>query len=314
MSDTENMAERALREAQEAYRTSSYDRTVALAKEALEANGDAASRLRLLLLLAAAYDELGGYESALAALKDALDLDPDSVGAWNNLGIICRKIGKPEEAVAAFEQAYARDPGNAGILINLGSLALKRSDPAEAKRLLERALEIDSTHPAAHANLALTLAIFGRLEEAEESLRLAVLHGFDGGEAIQTRIDKLKAVRGRILQDNRAPDPDASSDGSIGAGEEDSGQQVEIAELLALLERELHRLAARRARERRTGEGRTGEGRTDIAGVDASGRELVSRMNMMRKQIRALRASLGLPEEADSDTIDGQNILTEETA
>ena len=183
-----------------AYARGDYARAVELLEAALrDVAGDA--RIRLLIRLGNACEELGRSDAALDAYRQALETDPSSAAAWNNVGIICTRIGRFDEALQALEQARDLDPENADILVTLGSLALKRGDPGNALVALSEALDLQSGHPLAHANMALTLAVFGRLEEAEESLQLAAMYGFTGGQAIQDRIERMKTVRDTMLRE-----------------------------------------------------------------------------------------------------------------
>jgi Tfp pilus assembly protein PilF len=164
--------------------------------------GDAVSQeqqIASLLLLSDVYDRAGDFEEACKALFAAIEIDKRCVPAWNNLGVLCRRAGKDDAARDAFVQALEIDPEHADVLTNLGAAELKAGDAAGAKACLERALAADPSHAAAHANLALTLALFGRIEEAEEELRLAVFHGYDQGELVQHRLDRMKEVRAEIL-------------------------------------------------------------------------------------------------------------------
>ncbi|MDH7516082.1 MAG: tetratricopeptide repeat protein [Bacteroidota bacterium] len=193
----------------EAYQRGDFESAAMLLEQAA-AECSAAEALVVLRRLADAYVEMGRYDRALDALRRALDLDAHAAAVWNDVGIVCRKMGKEGEAREAFERAHACDPDNADILVNLGAAALRLSDLSGAKKSLECALRIAPAHPIAHANLALTLALFGRIEEAEEELRLAVLYGFDGANPIQERIDGLREIRKIILQRRESPPPDTS--------------------------------------------------------------------------------------------------------
>ncbi len=190
----------------EAYRKKEFERAVELFESLLRTeaaagtmNSTAPSREDVLLKLAAAYDELERYEAALTSLKELLELNRDSAQGWNNLAVVCQKLGRIEEARAAFEQAYRLQPENAVILISLGSIALKLSDPSRALEYLKLAIELDPGHPAAHANLSLTFAVFGRLEEAEDELRLAAFYGYEHADTVQDKLDMMKRVRDEIL-------------------------------------------------------------------------------------------------------------------
>ncbi|MDX9760200.1 MAG: tetratricopeptide repeat protein [Bacteroidota bacterium] len=189
-----------------AYEQQDYERAITLLFEAASATDEVEVRARLLVKCALSQDALGRHTDALETLQQVLDVDPDSTAGWNTLGIVCQHIGKLDEARAAFERAYRLNPEHADPLVNLGAVCLRQGDPGNALQYLQLAVEMLPGHPAVHANLALTYAVFGRLEEAEEALRLAVLYGFDQAEAIEERLAGLKAVRERILSGARRDD------------------------------------------------------------------------------------------------------------
>ena len=197
------------REGFNAYARGEYERAADLLELALEEPGGD-DRLSAYVCLGNAHDALRRNDRALDAFRRALEIDPSSAAAWNNVGLICIRLGRLDEAREALEQAHAHDAESADILVSLGSLALKRADPGNALRALQQALDLQSGHPLAHANMALTLAVFGRLEEAEESLRLASLYGFPDAQPIQDRIDRLKDVRDAVLRDRTRHDMDGA--------------------------------------------------------------------------------------------------------
>jgi predicted Zn-dependent protease len=199
--------------------------------------------LPILLKLASCHDELGEYEQALQVLARALAIDGESTPAWNMVGIVCGRLERHEEALEAFVRAHESDPGNAALLVNLGSVAMKLGDLDAAKSWLDTAIEMDATLPAAHANLALVMLLFGRIEDAEECLRLAVFYGFTGADAIQDRIERMRLVREEVAgrMDLVAP----------GSPEVNDIMLDDARNLLALLEQNRDQLAA----SRRTADG-----------------------------------------------------------
>ena len=205
--------------------------------------------------------------------------------------MVCRRIGKLDDARVAYERAYQLDPENADYLINLGSTCLKLSDPGNALQFLNLAVELVPGHPLAHANLALTFAVFGRLEEAEDALRLAILYGFEQGEVIQKNIDALKKLR-----EDMQTSP-ASSDASADAAEDVPPASGEI-EMLVQLEKDIFALA----------EKRYGGGNLSAAERD----ETDARIAALRKQIRSLRRKLGMDEIQDSDVVGGVNYMRDD--
>jgi Flp pilus assembly protein TadD len=161
----------------------------------------------------------------LETLKELLEHNPDSAAGWNNLGIVCRHIDRPDDARAAFERAYKLNPEQADSLVNLGAVCLAQGDPGNALQYLQLAVELLPGHPAVHANLALTYAVFGRLEEAEDSLRLAVLYGFEQAAGIEEKIAALKNVRDRILAGG-VKDAEAPGQDGTGSSAEDSDDEA----------------------------------------------------------------------------------------
>lgn len=296
-----------------AYENKDFETAIPLLREAAESTGDSALRERLLIKCALALDTATRHTEALETLHEVLRSNPESSAAWNDLGIVCRHIERYDEARAAFERAYKLNPDQADPLINLGAVCLRQGDPGNALQYLQLALELLPGHPAVHANLALTYAVFGRLEEAEDSLRLAVLYGFDQAPTIEEKFLALKKVREDIFADiekrntvgqgatesensgtadsfSDDPKDDEYTDPPAAAGEMD---------LLVQLEKEMHSLAER-CYASESGAGK--EERTRLA----------PRMDALRSQIRLLRRALGMEETADSDLVNGMNYMNDD--
>lgn len=285
-----------MQEALQAYENKEFERAVPLLDAAVRQADEPETREQLRLKLASAQDELRRYPEALAVLKDVLEENPSSSSAWNNIGVVCRRIGKLDDARKAFENAYRLDPENADHLVNLGAVCLKLSDPGNALEYLQLATELMPGHPLAHANLALTLAVFGRLEEAEDALRLATLYGFTQTEEIQQKIDALKKLRDAMKAEKARP-PQERDDSD--AEETGTAQAAGEMELLLQLEKDMFALA-----EQRFGGG-------DPA---ADAEVLEARMADLRKSIRLIRRRLGMEEVTDSDVIRGVNYMRDADA
>ncbi len=289
-----------------AYEHKDYEAAVRLLREAAAEADEVSARERMLIKCAMALDELARYTEALETIKEVLEFSPGSATAWNNLGIVCQHIGKLDEARAAFERAYKLNPEQADPLINLGAVCLRQSDPGYALQYLQLALELLPGHPAVHANLALTYAVFGRLEEAEDSLRLAVLYGFEQSSLIEEKISAMKNVRDSILARAQLRNPAGGTEpgemfgenetkGGDTADDETPGSAGEM-ELLVQLENEMYSLAERRY----------------VSDPDAGGEEraqVEARMATLRPQIRLLRRALGMEEVTDSDVVRGINYM-----
>jgi tetratricopeptide (TPR) repeat protein len=158
--------------------------------------------------LAAALEQRGRGEDAIAEYRQALRARPGSAAVLNNLGAALQASGRLEEALRCYREALRAQPGYANARHNLGGalvqkgafaealpylrdavrarpedatdrnnlggalLALGRVD--EAIRELARAAEIDPRSLNAHYNLGRALAARGRTREAVEHLEQAL--------------------------------------------------------------------------------------------------------------------------------------------
>ena len=79
---------------------------------------------------------------AEASLRRAIELQPDSVTAWRELGSVLIGMGREAEGFEALQRACAIDPGDAGALGSMGrGLFICRAQFAEAASWFERALQ-----------------------------------------------------------------------------------------------------------------------------------------------------------------------------
>jgi Flp pilus assembly protein TadD len=126
--------------------------------------------------LGTALCDQGRYDDAIVEFREFLRIRPDDADAHNNIGHALSMQGRHDEAVAEFRAAIAARPDFARAYGNLG-LALRtlgRRD--EALAALREASRLEPDYPVAHHNLAIALAESGRLDEAvaeiSETLRL----------------------------------------------------------------------------------------------------------------------------------------------
>jgi len=90
------------------------------------------------------YNEKAEYTEALAALTQALDLDPKYPYHWTARAGVYRAMGRYEEALSDLSQAIALKPNAADIHLALGQLYLQMNRIEDALAALERALALDS--------------------------------------------------------------------------------------------------------------------------------------------------------------------------
>jgi tetratricopeptide (TPR) repeat protein len=83
-----------------------------------------------LLLMAKTYMEVGAYDEAEVAYKQAIAVAPQNVEARVQAGQFYEKIGKRELALQQYEEAYRIDPNNPDIQIRITQLSGGQSDAA----------------------------------------------------------------------------------------------------------------------------------------------------------------------------------------
>jgi predicted O-linked N-acetylglucosamine transferase (SPINDLY family) len=111
--------------------------------------------------------------AAVARFEQALQLSPDSVGLYSNMGLALMALGRLEEARFSFEQALYLQPDLAEAHNNLGLALLNQDRVAEARLRFERALELRPDLADARNNLGLAYDAQGEPDQALASFERA---------------------------------------------------------------------------------------------------------------------------------------------
>ena len=104
--------------------------------------------------------------AACDAYGKALELDPNLVDAWVNLGRIAQASGSAAEAVRLYHHALERSPDDPVIHFNLALALEDARGAAPAATHYERALALDPSFADAHYNLAALCEKLGRKADA----------------------------------------------------------------------------------------------------------------------------------------------------
>lgn len=110
--------------------------------------------------------EDGDPAAACDEYARALELDPELVDAYVNLGRIAHDTGDPRRAARLYGHALGLAPEDPIIHFNLGLALEDTSGPAAAAACYERALALDPDFADAHFNLAGLCERLGRRVEA----------------------------------------------------------------------------------------------------------------------------------------------------
>lgn len=114
----------------------------------------------------------GWLDEAVSEFRKAIELDPESAHARDNLATVLAEKGQLLEALIEYVGALSADPNNPTAHHYLASfLAGQGHELAIAE--YRRAIDLEYDFPDAHLNLALALADRGQLQEAVRELEIA---------------------------------------------------------------------------------------------------------------------------------------------
>lgn len=132
------------------------------------------------------YNEMGVASLLMNNLKaaenyfqQALEYAPSWGVPQANLSLTYNKQGRVDEAVDAGYTAIQLSPWNAGAYVRLGEAHQVKGDMKSAETLYRRALRLDPGSPNAYYDLACLQAQTRQPAAAIESLRQAILNGYD---------------------------------------------------------------------------------------------------------------------------------------
>jgi len=124
-----------------------------------------------------ALKSLGRIPEAILAYRKALQIRDHYPEVWVSLGMAYRLIGQFDSAIESYRRALAQRPDFLEAMMNLGNALAERfqqysqvtvtsDDLTEAQNLQRRALELAPGNPFVLHNLAVTLSLAGRYDEA----------------------------------------------------------------------------------------------------------------------------------------------------
>ncbi|MGZ5884039.1 MAG: tetratricopeptide repeat protein, partial [Burkholderiaceae bacterium] len=116
----------------------------------------------------------GLLEEAEQAAQRAVALQPDLVGAWNNLGIILQESGKLDASLNCLERVVALQPEWADAHNNLGNTYKRLGRLERAQWHYQQALTLNPAYAEAHSNLAFLLSAQGEFDRAAAAARQAI--------------------------------------------------------------------------------------------------------------------------------------------
>lgn len=110
--------------------------------------------------------EGGSFEAAVQKAAALTKVYPNSASVWNMYAAALQETGQLDTAMAAFHRAAELAPENSKLVYNLARLHQKRNEHETAIRLLERTTELQPDWAKAHLMLGLSLKKLGHIQEA----------------------------------------------------------------------------------------------------------------------------------------------------
>ncbi|MFI5219888.1 MAG: tetratricopeptide repeat protein [Bacteroidia bacterium] len=113
-----------------------------------------------------AYYGAGKIDEAIADMKKAVEMSPESYDAYNNLGLYYNDINEFEKAIAAMQKAIAIKPDFEKAIYNIGNVYAKKGDYNKAIEFYNKAVVINPKYEDAYNNIGNSYAAMKDYEHA----------------------------------------------------------------------------------------------------------------------------------------------------
>ncbi len=120
------------------------------------------------------YYKMDKLELAETALRKALDLDGQSPFVWNNLGLVAFARGRDQEAFLNFQKSSELDPKYAEAHLNKAIIFMDCGDYKHARSELQRAVDASPGDADAYVALGVAARGEGKLDESRRAYEKAL--------------------------------------------------------------------------------------------------------------------------------------------
>lgn len=127
-----------------------FPEAINLLKNAEDANTNDAQYWEITAL---AHGMSGDNEGCKNACQVAIQLNPENIGTFINLGVAQQNLGLLDEAEKTLKSALSMDDSHPQIQNNLGAIYILKSEYSKAKPYIEKAIAIDPDYSDAQSNL-----------------------------------------------------------------------------------------------------------------------------------------------------------------
>lgn len=140
------------------------------------------------IILADSYKQLRDYDKAIAAVKRAIEINPNNSAAYGILGRIYQEQKKYKEAEENFKKAIALESKLIPPYWALADLYYEKESYNEAVNILTKALEINPSSLRTYVNLLFSYMALGNFDKAIEIANKGI--GFFTITGVGLKIDK----------------------------------------------------------------------------------------------------------------------------
>ncbi|MDD5053280.1 MAG: tetratricopeptide repeat protein [Sulfuricurvum sp.] len=128
----------------------------------------------LLTIAAFCADQCEQYDEAQKYWRDAIEMQPEYIDAYNNLGILLKKLKRFDEAEDVYQRAILLSENDPKLYNNLANLCVETGNFEKADHAYAKAISIDPEYAEAYHNLGKLYKRMHRYTEAEHAYKEAL--------------------------------------------------------------------------------------------------------------------------------------------
>ncbi|MBI9073609.1 MAG: tetratricopeptide repeat protein [Melioribacteraceae bacterium] len=120
--------------------------------------------------LAYSYQLLNEHIKAIEYYQNAINLKPDYLMAYNNVGLVLNDLGEFDEAILCYNACLQISPDNHLVYNNLALVSEFKGDFENAVKYAQKAIELKNDFAGAYLNLATSYQSLNKTEKAIEAI------------------------------------------------------------------------------------------------------------------------------------------------
>jgi len=152
------------------YYNSDYDNAIKIAKKIFDLREEGSKVKKAYKIIGNSHRKMNNTEKAIAAYKNAIEIDREYETAWDKLGVLYNRIDRNEQARKAFKQVVKINPKNASAWTNLGAVYNQLEQYDKAIKPLNKSVELKPDNYIAWYRLAVA---YNETEKNKKAIKAA---------------------------------------------------------------------------------------------------------------------------------------------